>query len=72
LELFTTRKEKVAVPKGINIPMCYYGDNCKVIKCMVLGDFYGMWFFMCANYAHDPIKPLNRNDRPKVRIVYIC
>jgi hypothetical protein len=56
------RKEVVAVSKGIHTPMCYYGDNCKA-----LGHAYGMRFFMCANYAHDRIKPLNRNDRPKVR-----
>jgi hypothetical protein len=57
----------VVVPKGIHTPMCYCGDNCKVVKCKVLGHAYGMRFFMCANYVHDLIKPLNRNDRPKVR-----
>jgi hypothetical protein len=67
LELLTTRKEVVVVPKGIHTPMCYCGDNCKVVKCKVLGHAYGMRFFMCANYVHDLIKPLNRNDRPKVR-----
>jgi hypothetical protein len=67
LELLTTRKEVVAVPKGIHTPMCYCGDNCNVVKCKALRHAYGMWFFMCANYAHDPFKPLNRNDRPKVR-----
>jgi hypothetical protein len=35
-ELLTTRKEVVAVPKGIHTPMCYYGDNCKVVKCKAL------------------------------------
>jgi hypothetical protein len=67
LELLTTSKEVVAVPKGLHNPMCYYGDNCKVVKCKALGHTYGMRFFMCANYVHDPIKPLNRNDRPRVR-----
>jgi hypothetical protein len=67
LELLTMSKEVVAVPKGIHTPMCYCGDNCKVVKCKALGHAYGMRFFMYANYAHDPIKPLNRNDKPKVR-----
>jgi hypothetical protein len=67
LELLTTRQEVVVVPKGIHTPMCYCGDNCKVVNCKTLGHAYGMRFFMCANYAHDPIKPLNRNDRSKVR-----
>jgi hypothetical protein len=67
LELLTMSKEVVAVPKGIHTPMCYCGDNCKIVKCKVIGHVYGMRFFMCSNYAHDLIKPLNRNDRPKVR-----
>jgi hypothetical protein len=53
LELLTTRKEVVAVPKGIRTPMCYCGDNCMVVKCKDLGHAYGMRFFMCANNAHD-------------------
>ena len=67
LEFLTTRKDNVAVPKEINTPMCFCGDNCKLVKCKVLGYTYGMRFFMCANYAHDPIKPLDRNVRAKVR-----
>jgi hypothetical protein len=65
LELLTMRKEVVAVTKGIHTPMFYCGDNCKVVKCKALGHTYGMWFFMCVNYAQDPIKPLNYNDRRK-------
>jgi hypothetical protein len=67
LELLTTRKEVVAVPKGIHTPMFYCGDNCKVFKCKVLGHAYGIRLLMCANYAHDPIQQLNRNNRPRVR-----
>jgi hypothetical protein len=32
---------------------------------------YGMRFFMCANYAHDPIQPFNHNLRGKVKTYYI-
>jgi hypothetical protein len=60
LELLTMRKEEVALPKGI------HGDNCKLVKCKVVGYTYGMRFFMCINYEHDPIKPLD-NVGPKVR-----
>jgi hypothetical protein len=48
LELLTTRKDVVAVPKGMHTLMCYCGDNCKVVKCKAVGHAYGMRFFMCA------------------------
>jgi hypothetical protein len=41
LELLTSRNDKVEVPKGIHTPMCYCGDNCKLVKCNVLGYRYG-------------------------------
>jgi hypothetical protein len=66
LELLTRRKDNVPVPKGIHTPMCYCGDNCKFMKCNVLGYYYGMRFFMCVNYEHDPLPPC-RNVRTKVR-----
>jgi hypothetical protein len=47
LEFLTSRKDKVEVPKGIHTPMCYYSDNCKLVKCNVLGYRYGMRF-SCA------------------------
>ena len=66
LNLLTMRKEIVAVPKGIHTPMCYCDENCKLVKCQVLGYAYGMRFFMCSDYEHDPMKPFG-NVRPKVR-----
>jgi hypothetical protein len=66
LELLTSRKDKVVVPKGIHTPMFYCGDNCKLVKCNILGYYYGMRFFMCVNYEHDPLPPRG-NIRPKVR-----
>jgi hypothetical protein len=50
LELLTSRKDKLQVPKGIHTPRCYCGDNCKLVKFNILGYFYGMRFFMCENY----------------------
>jgi hypothetical protein len=71
LEFLTKRKDNVAVPKGIHTPMCFCGDNCKLVKCKVLGYAYGMRFFRCSDYAHNPIKPFDRNVRAKVRTYYI-
>ena len=71
LEFLTKRKDIVEVPQGIDTPMCFCGDNCKLVKCKVLGYAYGMRFFMYANYAHDPIQPFDRNLRAKVRTYYI-
>jgi hypothetical protein len=71
LEFLTKRKDNVKVPQGIDTPMCFCCDNCKFVRCTVLGYAYGMRFFMCANYAHDPIQPFDRNRRTKVRTYYI-
>jgi hypothetical protein len=68
LEFLMKRKDNVEVPQGIDTPMCFCGDNCKLVRCKVLGYTYGMRFFMCANYAQDPIQPFDRNLRAKVRL----
>jgi hypothetical protein len=71
LDFLMKRKDNVEVPHGIDTPMCFYGDNCKLVRCKVLGYAYGMRFFMCANYVHDPIQPFDRNLRAKVKTYYI-
>jgi hypothetical protein len=71
LEFLTKRNENVEVRQGIDTPTCFCGDNCKLVRCKVLGYAYWMRFFMCANYAHDPIQPFDCNLRDKVRIYYI-
>jgi hypothetical protein len=71
LEFVTKRKDNVEVPQGIDTPTCFCSDNCKLVRCKVLWYVYGMRFFMCANYAHDPVKPFDRNLRVKVRTYYI-
>jgi hypothetical protein len=71
LEFLTKMKDNVGVPKGIHTPMCFCSDNCKLVRCNVLGYAYRMRFFMCTNNVHDPIKPFNLNVRAKVKTYYI-
>src|SRR6185295_19989403 len=59
-------KLREPVPEGMQVPMCFCGSLCKLMKSKVLGDFFGMRFFMCENYAHDPPKRRGQ-DKPKVR-----
>jgi hypothetical protein len=71
LDFLTKRKDNVEMPQGIDTPMCFCGDSCKLVRCKVLGYAYGMRFFMCANYAHDLIQPFDHNLRAKVKTYYI-
>ena len=45
--------------------MCFCGSLCKLMKSDVLGDDYGMRFYMCENYEYDPPKRYGK-DRAKV------
>ena len=58
-------KAAATIPEGINVPMCFYGSLCKFMKSEILGDDYGMRFFMCENYEYDPPKRYGK-DRAKV------
>ena len=49
-------KMREQVTEGMQVPMCFYGSLCKLMKSKVLGDFFIMRFFMSENYAHDPPK----------------
>jgi hypothetical protein len=71
LDFPTKRKDNVEVPQGIDTPMYFCGDSCKLVRCKVLGYAYGMRFFMCDNCAHDLIHPFDRNLRAKVKTYYI-
>jgi len=53
------------VPEGIDVPMCFCGSLCKFMQSEILGDDYGMRFFMCENYEYDPPKRYGK-DRAKV------
>jgi hypothetical protein len=54
LEFLTSRKDKVEVPKGTHTLMCYCGDNCKIVKCNVLGYRYGMRFLIARTTSMTP------------------
>jgi hypothetical protein len=69
LDFLTKRKDNVEVPQGIDTPMCFCGDSCKLFRCKVLGYAYEMRFFVCDNYAHDPVQPFDRIA--KVKTYYI-
>jgi hypothetical protein len=71
LDFLTKRKDNVEVPQGIDTHMCFCGDNCNLVRCKVLWYTYRMRVFICANYAHDPIQPFDRNLRAKVKTYYI-
>jgi hypothetical protein len=45
--------------------MCFCGSLGKLMVSKVLGDDFGMRFFMCENYEYDPPKRFGK-DRPKV------
>ena len=45
--------------------MCFCGSLCKLMEFKVLGDDFGMRFFMCDNYEYDPPKRYGK-DKPKV------
>ena len=45
--------------------MCFCGSLCKLMKSRVLGDDFGMRFFMCENFEYDPPKRYSK-DRAKV------
>jgi hypothetical protein len=41
LDFLIKRKDNVEVPQGIDTPMFFSGDNCKLVRCKVLGYAYG-------------------------------
>jgi hypothetical protein len=51
LEFLTKRKDNVEVPQGIDTTMCFFGDNCKLVRCKVLGTptERTMWFLEGVN-----------------------
>ena len=64
-ETIRGNKRGDSAPTGVDVPMCFCGDRCKVVSSAMMGDFYGMRWFMCPNYAYDPPKVFS-NERPKV------
>ena len=58
-------KVTATVPQEVQVFMCFCGSLCKLMKSWVLGDDFGMRFFMCENYEYDPPKHYGK-DRVKV------
>ena len=50
---------------------CWCGDDCVSKQSTDWDETRGRRFWMCPNYAHDPPKPKNTYDRPKV-CVLLC
>ena len=51
-------KVTATVSQGVQVPMCFCGSLCKLMKSRVLGDDFGKRFFMCENYEYDPPQAL--------------
>ena len=58
-------KVRETVSEGIETPMCFCSSLRKLMKSKVLGDDFGMRFFMCENFEYDPPKRYSK-DRAKV------
>jgi hypothetical protein len=44
---------RLPLPSGVPMPMCFYGDPCKVAKSDE-EESYNQRYWMCENYAFDP------------------
>ncbi|RLN00710.1 hypothetical protein C2845_PM06G31960 [Panicum miliaceum] len=53
---------KEIVPQGVHVPMCFCDSLCKLMEMKVLGDDFGMRFFMCDNYEYDPLKSYGKDS----------
>ena len=45
--------ERLPLPSGVPVPMCYCGDRCKVAKSDE-EDTYRQRYWMCDNFAFEP------------------
>uniref|UniRef100_A0A0D9X5V4 Uncharacterized protein n=1 Tax=Leersia perrieri TaxID=77586 RepID=A0A0D9X5V4_9ORYZ len=48
------RKAPTTSPEGIEVPMCFCGDLCQVVKSDEYSDTYGRKVFLCDNYDYEP------------------
>jgi hypothetical protein len=51
--LTETAFDPLPLPSGVPVPMCFYGDPCKVDKSED-HDIYRQRYWMCANFAFEP------------------
>jgi hypothetical protein len=52
--LTTTAFDPLPLPRGVPVPICFFGDPWKVTKSDE-EDTYEQRYSMCANYAFDPM-----------------
>ena len=45
--------DPLPLPSGVLVPMCFYGDPCKVAKSDE-EDTYRQRYWMCSNFAFEP------------------
>jgi hypothetical protein len=45
--------ERLPLPSGVPVPMCFCGDPCKVAKSDE-EDMYLQRYWMCSNYVFEP------------------
>nr|TKW23737.1 hypothetical protein SEVIR_3G006800v2 [Setaria viridis]TKW23738.1 hypothetical protein SEVIR_3G006800v2 [Setaria viridis] len=45
--------DPLPLPSGVPVPMCFYGDPCKVVKSDE-HDTYRQRYWMCSNFAFEP------------------
>ena len=60
----------VPVPEGMEVPMCFCGDLCRIRRSDDYSDTYGRRIFICDNYEYDPPKNF-RQGYDKVYLLFI-
>ena len=45
--------DRLPLPSGVPVPMCFYDDPCKVAKSDE-EDTYRQRYWMCSNFAFEP------------------
>jgi hypothetical protein len=63
-----TAFDPLHLPTGVPVPMCFCGNPCKVDKSED-HDTYRQKYWMCANYAFEPMI-VQRRMNLMVRIIF--
>ena len=51
-----TKAKNARLPPGVEVERCWCGNLAKVKESIDFSDKFGMKFFICANYEHDPVQ----------------
>ena len=64
-------KDKVGCPltDGLEAPLCWCQDSCRLWKSLDMADTFNRRFFMCANYEWEPPNVGAYDRRPPVNFV---